>query len=145
MKPLLSPRVVLLVAAVVFVALMIWVRTHPEKQEDPTMEAVTQLSEKVGLTIQPVPGPSGGLPVTDVRPASAADRLGFRKGDRILAVGDRSVWHALMFSEQLSQSLSSGRPFPILVDSNGTYHAIIMGRAMRAAGRAGQQQPGPAP
>jgi len=149
MKPLLSPRVVLLVAAIVFVGLMFWVRTHPEKPKDPVMDAVGQLKESLGLTVQPVPGPEGGLPVLDVKAGSPADRLGFRKGDRILAVGDRSVWHVLMFSEQLSQNLETGMPSPILVNSNGTYHSIVMGRHMRGgAGRGGQpgagQQPAPA-
>jgi len=139
MKPLLSPRVVLLVAAIVFVALMIWVRTHPEKPDDPVMESVEQLWDKLGLRIQPVPGgPGGGLPVNDVKAGSPADRVGFRKGDRILAVGDRSVWHSLMFSEQLNQNLSQGRPFSVLVDSNGSYHGIIMGRALRGGGGAGE-------
>ncbi|MGD0111125.1 MAG: PDZ domain-containing protein [Armatimonadota bacterium] len=145
MKPLLSPRVVLLVAAIVFVALMLWVRTHPEKPPDPVMDAVDEMAQGIGFTVQPVPGPEGGLPVLAVKAGSPADHLGFRKGDRILAVGDRSIWHAQMLSEQLSQNLQSGMPFPVLVNSSGTFHSIILGRSMRGpAGRGGQpagQQP----
>jgi len=139
MKPLLSPRVVLLVAAIVFVGLMLWVRSHPEKPPDPVMDAVDEMSKSLGLTVLPIPGPEGGLPVLDVKSGLPADRLGFRKGDRILAVGDRSVWHALMLSEQLNQNLQLGMPFPILVNSSGTFHSIILGRNMRGgSGRGGQ-------
>jgi len=45
-----------------------------------------------------------------------------------------------MLSEQLSQNLQSGMPFPVLVNSSGTFHSIILGRSMRGpAGRGGQQ------
>jgi len=142
MKPVLSPRVILLVAAIVFVALMLWVRTHPEKPVDPIMDALDELKKGMGLTVQPLPGPNGGLPVLEVEPGSPADRLGFRKGDRILTVGDRSIWHVLMLTEQLSQNLEQGRPFPVLVDSKGTYHAIVVGRGMQgSAGPAGHRTP----
>jgi membrane-associated protease RseP (regulator of RpoE activity) len=134
MKPLLSTRIVLLVCAIIFVALMLWIRAHPEKPEDPVMDAISQLSEGLGLDIDPIAGAKGGIAVKAVRPGSPADRLGLRAGDRILAIGDRSVWHALNVQEFLNQGLTSGRPFPILVDSNGDYHAIIMGRQMRGPG-----------
>lgn len=134
MRPVLSPRIILLVAAIIFVSLMIWTRMHPQKPEDPVGDAISQLSEGLGLDIEPVAGPKGGVTVTAVRPGSPAERLGFQAGDRILAIGDRSVWHALNVHESLGQGLSSGRAFPILVDSNGNYHAIIMGRQMSSPG-----------
>ncbi len=134
MRPVLSPRIIFLVAAIIFVSLMIWTRMHPQKPEDPVGDAMSQLSKGLGLDIAPVAGPNGGVPVTAVRAGSPADRLGFRAGDRILAIGDRSVWHALNIQEFLGQALTTGRAIPILVDSNGNYHAIIMGRQMSSPG-----------
>src|SRR5574340_67212 len=139
MKPVLSPRIILLLAAIIFVSLMIWTRTHPQKPEDPVMDAINELSRGLGLVIEPVAGPKGGVTVTSVNAGSPAERLGFKAGDRILAIGDRSVWNALNVQEFLGQGLSSGAPFPILVDSKGNYHAIILGRQMRGqGGRAGR-------
>jgi membrane-associated protease RseP (regulator of RpoE activity) len=132
MKPLLSARVLLLAGAIAFVVLLFWVRTHPQKPEDPLADAVDSLSKGLGLEVESSPLPNGGVLVKGVRPESPAQRLGLRAGDRIVAVGDRSVWHAINLAEFISQALSQGYPVPVLVETKGNYHPIIMGRGLHA-------------
>ena len=121
----------LLVAAIIFVTLMIWTRAHPQRPDDPVAAAMQDLSDKLGLEVSPPTG-GGGVKVTAVRPDSPGARLGFRAGDRIVAVGDRSIWHPPGLVDAIAKVLSSGYPVSVMVDTNGDYHSIIIGRGQRA-------------
>jgi S1-C subfamily serine protease len=131
MKPLLPPRILLLLIAIAVVGVMIYVQRHPPSEEDPLAEATKELARGVGLEVKPRPeGAQGGLLVTGVRPGTAAERLGFRAGDRVVAVGDRSVWHAIGLANGIGEALSRGMPISVLVNSDGHYHSIVMGRGL---------------
>lgn len=133
MKRLVPGWAVLLGAAVLFVGAMIWIRAHPPEPDDPLGAAREAVLEKLGLDLEPMAGPGGGLLVKAVVAGSASDQLGFRAGDRILAVGDRSVWHVVSFTEKLDAYLSRRLPVPVLVNSDGNYHSIVIGRRMAGA------------
>lgn len=130
MKRLLPGWAVLLGAAILFVAAMIWVRAHPQEPEDPLERARMMVYEKLGMDLAVVATTGSGLEVKAVDAGSSAEALGFQVGDRIVAVGDRSVWHVVSFTEQLDQYFSQRLPVPVLVNRSGVYHSILMGRRL---------------
>jgi len=143
MRPLLSARVVLLVVGIALVAVMFWARANPPGQDDPLKQAVRGISRALGLEVDPLPsaGPVGGLTVRSVRRGGPGERLGLAVGDRIVALGDRSVWHAITLAEGIDEVASRGLPVPIMVASGNKYRSVIIGqgygRSRRApAGRA---------
>jgi len=130
MRPILPPWAMLLVAAIAAMAAMFWIRANPPEREDPLEEAAARLSRGLGFEVEPVPtpGPRGGLLIKAVLPGSPAQRLGLVPGERIVAVSDRSVWHALQLEQLIGEGMSKGGPFQIMLSKDDTYRTVSLGR-----------------
>ena len=143
MTRLLPPWALLLVAAILFVAGMIWIRASTpdtSKPEDPVGDAVVQVQKILGMKVARQAGPDGGLAVEEVAAGSPAQRQGIQAGDRVMAVGDRSVWHAGQLADALVNAIEQRAPFSLLVARGEDYRAVVFG--MRPGGG---QAPAPAP
>jgi S1-C subfamily serine protease len=130
MKPVLRTWVVLLLGAIVFVAGLFWVRANfaELQKKDPLTEAQESIEDTFGMTLAKEPGPGGGgLPVEAVDPEGVAARAGFDVGDRVMAVGDRSVWHIYQFAELVDASISVAPVLPLLVERDGEYRQVLIG------------------
>ena len=134
MRRHLSGWTVLLLFAVLFVVGLIWVRGKPPKVEDPLAEAAEEVSQRYGFLVESESDPKGGVMVKAITPGSPAALLGLQVGDRVIAVSERSVWHAVQLGDLLEERLSRG-PTPLLVVKGGVYRQVVFGR--RAAGPAG--------
>lgn len=128
MRPLLKPWMLLLLAAIALMALMIWVRAHPHEREDPLLQAAERLAESVGLEVETQADAGPGVLLKGVRPGSVAAQLGFKPGDRVIAVGDRSVWHSHSLLTRLGEMLGQNSPAPVLVQRGQEYLSIVFGR-----------------
>jgi membrane-associated protease RseP (regulator of RpoE activity) len=123
----MSGLTVLLVLAVVIVAGTIYVRLRPAKEDDPVADAVAQMDKAFGFEVSGAPvDAKGGLVVQRVRPGSAAEQLGIHVGDRFVAVGDRSIWHAQNMLSEISEAIEGG-PVPLLVEKDGAYRQVVIG------------------
>ena len=130
-----SGWVVLLLLAISFVVGLLWVRSHPAEIEDPLAEAQEEINRKFGFLVETTPGPKGGLTIQGVTPNSPAVHLGFQAGDRVLAVNERSVWHAVQLRDLIAEKLSRG-PVALMVEREGVFRLVVLG-ARAAPGRAG--------
>lgn len=125
---------VLLLLAILFVVGLIWVRKQPQELEDPLADAQHELHEKLGFLIEEMPGPKGGLTVKEVTPDSPAVQMRLEVGDRILAVNERSVWHARQLQDLLAEKLQRG-PTVLMVERQGEYRSLLVSaRAVPGAG-----------
>ena len=117
MRPILPLWAALLLAAILFMAGLFWVRAHPGHQHNPLEEAVESLSRALGMEVETVPtrGGPGGLLVTEVLPGSPAERAGVQVGERVVAVGDRSVWHAIQLQELISADMMRRRSCTLML------------------------------
>jgi len=132
----------LLVAGIAFVGGLFWVRAHPPEMEveDPLVEAREALAQRPGLEVATETMPQGGVRVEGVRPGSPADRAAIKSGDRIVACGDQSVWHAHQLWERIRELGSRRMPVVLLVERKGTYRPMILGGApqgLRPGGEGG--------
>ena len=129
MRPLFPSWALLLVAAILFVAGLFWVRAHPPEQkiEDPLLEAREALARGPGLEVATEIIPQGGVRVERVRAGSPADRAGIRRGDRIVACRDQSVWHAQQLWEFIREVATKRLPVMLLVERKGAYRPTVLG------------------
>ncbi len=133
MMRLLPPWAWLLLLAILFVLGLFWARaTAPDLSEpiNPLDDARKALLQVYGFDLDLVSGPDGGLLVRAVTPGGSAERRGIRPGDRIMAVGDRSVWHTQQLAELLNQVASRGYPFTIMVARGETYFGVPYGAGL---------------
>lgn len=140
MRRLLPPWALVLIGAIVVVGFAIKMRANPpvpDEPDDPLVTAAEQLEAGVGLVVEVAPDPNGGVRVTEVKPGSPALQLGIQAGDRIVACGARSVWHTYDLAEQMSQALSYGAPVPLLVEREGDYWQVVLGRPTAGFGPPG--------
>jgi predicted metalloprotease with PDZ domain len=149
MKPLLRSWTLILVAAILFVGGMIWVRLHPRSTDldDPLLQARKAVAESFGVEAATSISASGGVLVEAVIPGSAAEQLGIQAGDRIVACGDRSVWHVYQLDELASSQLARGSAVGLMLEREGTYWVVVLG-SHRHSGMGGgrpRQQGAPAP
>ena len=94
MRPRIRTWTLLLVAVIGFVAVLFWTRSNPAQEKDPLTEAQETIADAFGMTLAQVCGPEGGLPVEAIEPNGPAAGAGIEVGDRVVTIGDESVWHA---------------------------------------------------
>jgi predicted metalloprotease with PDZ domain len=145
MRPAFPPWALLLIAAILFVGGLMWVRAHPpeHKLHDPLLEAQQTLAQGPGLEVAVEPLREGGVRVNSVRADSPAQRVGIKAGDRIIACGDQSVWHAHQLWEMMSDQASKGLPVVLMVETKGRYWSVVFGRPRSPAAKppAGAEAP----
>ena len=125
MRPRIRTWTLLLVAAIGFVAALFWVRANPSQEKNPLAEAQETIDNAFGVTLAQACGPEGGLPVEAVEPSGPAAGAGIEVGDRVMAIGDESVWHAYQFIEALNKRASSSAVLPLLVERDGDYRVVV--------------------
>ena len=148
MRRLLPPWALLLLAAILVVGAMVWLRVQPPEssgEEDPLADAAEQLAKGLGLEVDPAGEQGGGVRVTGVRAGSPAEQMEMQAGDRIVACGMQSVWHAYQLADLMSQSLGRGRPAMLLVEREGEYRQVMFGRPGPMAGGGPGAMPGGGP
>ena len=134
MRRRFSGLTILLLLAIVFVLGLFWVRSQPPKVDDPLAESQQAINEKLGLLVEEVPGPKGGLTVISVTPDTPGARMGLKAGDRILTVNERSVWHVVQLQDLLADKLEKGLTV-FMVEREGTFRlALVSSRAIPGAG-----------
>jgi S1-C subfamily serine protease len=94
------------------------------------------------MTIAKESGPQVGLLVETVEPESVAARAGIEVGDRLMALGDRSLWHVYQFAGLIDESTRATPVLHLLVEREGAYRAVVIGHrggplAVPEAGHAG--------
>jgi S1-C subfamily serine protease len=119
----------LLIAAILFVAGLFWVRAHPAQKDNPLAQATDNISLGLGMEVEPAPGPEGGLLVKEVRPKSVAEHVGVKVGERVVAVGDRSVWHAVQLEQFISEEMSTTGSCTIMLVKGNVYRTVTLGFA----------------
>jgi len=125
MRPRIRTWVVLLVAAIGFMAALFWMRANPTQKKDPLTESQETVEHVFGMTIARESGPSGGLAVEVVERNGPAAAVGMEVGDRVMAVGDESVWHPYQFIEAVNRLASSSTALPLLVEREGAYRVVV--------------------
>jgi S1-C subfamily serine protease len=142
MKRRLPGWMLLLIAAIIFVGIMIWTRVAPEKQDDSLSVGARYLSDRLGLEMATTPSGASGLVVNRVRPGGLGEWAGFHQGDRIVAVGDRSIWHVYGLANVVSERFSMGIPAVFLVARGSEYLQIMVGPGAQPGARP-QRAPSP--
>lgn len=114
----------LLVAAIIVVAGLFWARAEVrEAKKDPLTKAQEWVQKSFGMTVERQTSTGSGLKVQAVLPGGAAAEAGIKQGDRIVAVGDRSVWHVYQLVELIAAR--KGAPMmPVLVATGDDYHLV---------------------
>ena len=113
---------------------LFWLRANPSEPsepDDPLQAACEMLERTLGIEVAGIGGPQGGVPVKAVRAGSAADQVGIRAGDRIVACEYRSVWHAHQLVELISQIPRQAPFVTLLVESEGVYYPARFGPGMQ--------------
>jgi hypothetical protein len=129
MRPILPPWALFLFAAILFMGGLFWVRAHPGEKHNPLEESVEELSHYLGMEVEAVParaGP-GGLLVKAIRPDSMAERIGVKVGERVAAVGDRSVWHAVQLQQLISDEMSRRGSCTLMLAKDQVYRCVTLG------------------
>jgi len=125
MRPRIRTWTLLLIAAIGFVAALFWVRANPSQEKNPLAEAQETIDNAFGMTLAQACGPEGGLPVEAGELNGPAAGTGIEVGDRGMAIGDESVWHAYQFIEALNKRASSSAVLPLLVERDGDYRVVV--------------------
>jgi S1-C subfamily serine protease len=136
MRPVVRSWMLVLIGGILFAAGMFWVRAreHTGGLDDPLLQARDSLARSFGMEVATEAGPEGGVLVAEVRPGSPAERAGIKAGDRIVACGDRSVWHAYQLAQYIGEELAFGPAVTLLVESGGDYRPTTFGMQPRAPG-----------
>ena len=137
MRPVVRSWMLLLIGGILFAAGMFWVRArqHTGGSDDPLLQARDSLARSFGIEVATEALPEGGVRVEEVRPGSPAERAGINPGDRIVACGDRSVWHAYQLAQYIGEALAFGPAVTLLVESSGNYRPATFGMQPSAPGR----------
>jgi len=125
MRPRLRTWTLLLIAAIVFVGLLFWARANPYEEKAPVVEAQETIQRAFGMKLATETKSGDGLSVEEVDPKGPAANVGIEAGDRIVAVGDESVWHTYQFIEAANKRLSAAPMLALLVERKGEYRVII--------------------
>jgi len=117
------------VAAIIIVAGLFWAREQArEAKKDPLTKAQEWVHKSFGMQLEQQTSSGSGLKVEAVASASSAAEAGVKAGDRIVAVGDRSVWHIYQLIELISR-LAGGPMLPMLVATGEDYHLVRLALA----------------
>ncbi len=127
MRRILPPWALLLIAAILFMAGLFWVRANPPEERTPLDEAVADVLQYVGMEVEPEPREKSGLLVKSVTPGSPAEHAGVKAGERVVAVGDRSVWHALQLQELINTAMRRPGGCLLMLEKDGHYHSVVLG------------------
>lgn len=132
MRPRLRVWTLLLLAAIGLVAVMFWIRAHPEdfSTKDPLTKSQEIISASLGMKLEKDSKGRGGLEVLEVSRDGAAALAGIQPGDRILAVVDRSVWHVYQFQELVLQQLQALPALFLLRERDGSYQLIALAQGI---------------
>jgi hypothetical protein len=128
MKPLFRSWILLLVGAICVVGAMTWMRLNPAEPDDPLLQARRSIAEGFGMDLAIQSDGSGGLRVEAVTPGRPAEQVGIEVGDRIVACGDRSVWHVHQMAQFVNDQLVLSGTVTLLVEREGRYWAVVFGR-----------------
>jgi hypothetical protein len=134
---------VLLVLGIVFIVGVLFTRTRPPQVEDQVADSIKELYDTFGFQVAGTVGPQGGLDVERVKSGSVADHLGIKKGDRLLTVNDRSVWHAKDMADQLFAAVNAGPAFMLVANGDNYRQVVLGGRRPGTAGTPGAGRRGP--
>ncbi len=127
MKPILRTWTLLLIAAIALVFGLFWARGKSgEAKKNPLEQSQAAMEKSLGMKLATQSGPEGGLKVEAVKKGSPADAVGIKVGDRILTVGDRSVWHVYQFQEYASKLSEQAPAMLLLVERKGEYHNVVL-------------------
>ncbi len=129
MRPVLSAWALLLIGAILFMGGLFWVRAHPAQKANPLTQATDTISAELGMEVEPAASLEGGLLVKAVRPKSIAAQVGVKAGEKVVAVGDRSVWHAVRLQELISKEMSTRGSCTIMLVKGTTYRTVTLGFA----------------
>jgi S1-C subfamily serine protease len=129
MRPMLRSWILLPVAAIILVVGMFWARSQAvEAKKDPLTKVQDWVEKSFGMRVEKQTTGGDGLKVESVLPKGAAAEGGIKTGDRIVTVGDRSVWHVYQLAEVISQRLR-GPVLPVLVATGDDYHLVRLSAA----------------
>jgi S1-C subfamily serine protease len=129
MKPILRSWMLLLVGAIVFVGGMFWVRANSSSgPQDPLLEAQQDLESVFGMKVALQANQQGGLQIEAVTPGGPAEHVGLAAGDRVVACGDKSVWHSYQLLQFVQQQMESAPAVVLLVERDGEYRQVVFGR-----------------
>ena len=125
MRPRIRTWTLLILAAIGFMAALFWVRANPSQEKDPLTEAQETIDHAFGMTLAQACGAEDGLPVEALEPNGPAAGAGIEVGDRVVAIGDESVWHAYQFIEALNKRAPSSPVLPLLLEREGDYRVVV--------------------
>ena len=131
MRPRIRTWALLLLAAIIFMSALFWMRANPVEKKNPLAEAQDTIAHAFGMTLAEACGPEGGLPVEAVEPDGPAASVDIQIGDRVVAVGDESVWHTYQFIEAMNKLATSSPVVPLLLEREGAYRSIMFRNAGR--------------
>ncbi len=125
MRPAVRTWTLLLIAGIVFMAALFWIRSKPIGKKDPLTESQETIEKAFGMKLAKESGPQGGLPVEAVDPRGPAAGSGVEVGDRVVAVGDRSVWHVYQFIQLVNERAPVASAVPLLLEREGEYRVVV--------------------
>jgi hypothetical protein len=129
MKPTLRTWTMLLIGAILLVGWMIAMRVRQPSADidDPLVEARQAVADSFGMEVALVPGGRGGLEIEKVLPGRPAEQAGIEVGDRVVAVGDLSVWHVHQLAQYVGQQMTRFGAVSIMFERDGTYWCEVFG------------------
>ncbi len=126
MKPILRTWTLLLIAAIALVFGLFWARAKAgEAKKNPLEQSQAEMEKIIGMKLALESGPMGGLKVEAVKKGSPADSVGIKVGDRVVSIGDKSVWHVYQFHEYASKLSEQAPVLMLLVERKGEYRQVI--------------------
>jgi S1-C subfamily serine protease len=94
-----------------------------QAQELPQARIEAIASARLGMRLEP--DPNGGFLVTHVRPGSAAQRIGFQRGDRLLAIGGRPLDGEGAFRHAIGELRWRAQVRVIVERGAGRYNVVL--------------------
>jgi predicted metalloprotease with PDZ domain len=126
MRPILRTWTLLLITAIVLVIGLFWARAKSnEPKKNPLELSQADIEKGFGMKLETGSKSTGGLKVEAVKKGSPADKLGMKVGDRVVAVGDRSVWHVYQFHQYVTDLVMQYPAVMLLVEQNGEYRQVV--------------------